>query len=261
MLLENTMATRGRPQKVLSPQDLFELEQFLMDLDCLKKNQKQANQILQSKQYYELDEKDLSLLKVVHREKSQFEQRKILLNQIEIKKKNQQQLLANEIEILKLNELYKYEDPSEEIFFRLDRALESYQKIQKAALENRIRVENEHRRDILNKTHKKLTEAQKRRNVENQLKYALGGLVLSLWRKKGWRLNPDDLGSVESMIIENVDFGSKLADSTLYKDAIAMTGDHDTAKKLILSLIDKLPNYKIRGEEFQKVILDELYKV
>lgn len=255
------MAKRGRPQKVLSPQDLFELEKFLMDLDCLKKNQKQANQILQSKQYYELDEKDLSLLKVVHREKIQFEQRKILLNQIEIKKKNQQQLLANEIEILKLNELYKYEDQSEENFFRLDRALESYQKIQKAALENRIRLENEHRREILNKTHKKLTEAQKRRNAENQLKYALGGLVLSLWRKKGWRLNPDDLGSVESIIIENVDFGSKLADSTLYKDAIAMTGDHDTAKKLILSLIDKLPNYKIRGEEFQKVILDELYKV
>ena len=255
------MAKRGRPQKVLSPQDLFELEKFLMDLDCLKKNQKQANQILQSKQYYELDEKDLSLLKVVHREKIQFEQRKILLNQIEIKKKNQQQLLANEIEILKLNELYKYEDQSEENFFRLDRALESYQKIQKAALENRIRVENEHRRDILNKTHKKLTEAQKRRNAENQLKYALGGLVLSLWRKKGWRLNPDDLGSVESIIIENVDFGSKLADSTLYKDAIAMTGDQDTAKKLILSLLDKLPNYKIRGEEFQKVILDELYKV
>ena len=255
------MAKRGRPQKVLSPQDLFELEKFLMDLNCLKKNQKQANQILQSKQYYELDEKDLSLLKVVHREKIQFEQRKILLNQIEIKKKNQQQLLANEIEILKLNELYKYEDQSEENFFRLDRALESYQKIQKAALENRIRVENEHRREILNKTHKKLTEAQKRRNAENQLKYALGGLVLSLWRKKGWRLNPDDLGSVESIIIENVDFGSKLADSTLYKDAIAMTGDHDTAKKLILSLIDKLPNYKIRGEEFQKVILGELYKV
>ena len=254
------MAKRGRPQKVLSPQDLFELEKFLMDLDCLKKNQKQANQILQSKQYYELDEKDLSLLKVVHREKIQFEQRKILLNQIEIKKKNQQQLLANEIEILKLNELYKYEDQSEENFFRLDRALESYQKIQKAALENRIRVENEHRRDILNKTHKKLTEAQKRRNAENQLKYALGGLVLSLWRKKGWRLNPDDLGSVESIIIENVDFGSKLADSTLYKDAIAMTGDHDTAKKLILSLIDKLPNYKIREKKFQKVKLNEQYK-
>jgi len=74
------MATRGRPQKVLSSQDLFELEQFLIELHCLKKNQKQASHILQSKQYYELDEKDLSLLKVVHREKIQFEQRKALLN-------------------------------------------------------------------------------------------------------------------------------------------------------------------------------------
>lgn len=254
------MAKRGRPQKVLSPQDLFELEKFLMDLDCLKKNQKQANQILQSKQYYELDEKDLSLLKVVHREKIQFEQRKILLNQIEIKKKNQQQLLANEIEILKLNELYKYEDQSEENFFRLDRALESYQKIQKAALENRIRLENEHRREILNKTHKKLTEAQKRRNAENQLKYALGGLVLSLWRKREWPLDPDNLKSVERMIIRNFDFGSKVAESALYKDAATMTGDHNIARKLVLSVINELPHYKINEEELQKVILEKLYK-
>ena len=40
----------------------------------------------------------------------------------------------------------------QDTFFRLDRALESYQKIEKAALENRIRLENEHKRDILNKT-------------------------------------------------------------------------------------------------------------
>jgi len=254
------MATRGRPQKVLSSQDLFELEQFLIELHCLKKNQKQASHILQSKQYYELDEKDLSLLKVVHREKIQFEQRKALLNQIKIKKKNQLPLLANEIEILKLRELYKYEDPSVENFFRLDRALESYQKIQKAALENRIRLENEHRRDILNKTHKKMTEAQKKRNAENQLKYALGGLILSLWRKANWPLDPSNLESIENMIVINVNFGSEIAKTKLYKDAALITGNHTIARKLIISAINELSSYKIQGEELQKVILEKLYK-
>lgn len=254
------MATRGRPKKVLSSQDLFELEQFLAKLHCLKKNQKKACHILHSKQYYELDEKDLSLLKVVHREKIQFEQRKILLNEIKIKKKNQLPLLANEIEILKLRELYKYEDPSVENFFRLDRALESYQKIQKAALENRIRLENEHRRDILNKTHKKMTEAQKKRNAENQLKYALGGLILSLWRKANWPLDPSNLKSIENMIVRNVNFGSEIAETKLYKDAALITGNHTIARKLIISAINELPSYKIQGEEFQKVILEKLYK-
>jgi len=254
------MATRGRPQKVLSSQDLFELEQFLIELHCLKKNQKQASHILQSKQYYELDEKDLSLLKVVHREKIQFEQRKALLNQIKIKKKNLLPLLANEIEILKLRELYKYEDPSVENFFRLDRALESYQKIQKAALENRIRLENEHRRDILNKTHKKMTEAQKKRNAENQLKYALGGLILSLWRKANWPLDPSNLESIENMIVINVNFGSEIAKTKLYKDAALITGNHTIARKLIISAINELSSYKIQGEELQKVILEKLYK-
>ena len=170
------MATRGRPAKVLSSKDLLELEKFLIDLAFLKKNQQKAIQLLQ-KEYEELDEKDLSLLKIVHREKIQFEQRQSLIAQIQIKQRNQQQLLANEIEILQLLE----KEQDQDTFFRLDRALESYQKIEKAALEDRIRLENEHKRDILNKTHKKLTEAQKKRNAENQLKYALGGLVLSLW--------------------------------------------------------------------------------
>ena len=147
------MATRGRPAKVLSSKDLLELEKFLIDLDFLKKNQQKAIQLLQ-KEYEELDEKDLSLLKIVHREKIQFEQRQSLIAQIQIKQRNQQQLLANEIEILQLLE----KEQDQDTFFRLDRALESYQKIEKAALEDRIRLENEHKRDILNKTHKKLTE-------------------------------------------------------------------------------------------------------
>ena len=95
------MATRGRPAKVLSSKDLLELEKFLIDLDFLKKNQQKAIQLLQ-KEYEALDEKDLNLLKIVHREKNQYQQRQTLLDQIKTKQKNQQKLLANEIEILQL---------------------------------------------------------------------------------------------------------------------------------------------------------------
>lgn len=250
MPTENAMAARGRPAKVLSSKDLLELEKFLIDLDFLKKNQQKAIQLLQ-KEYEALDEKDLNLLKIVHREKNQYQQRQTLLDQIKTKQKNQQKLLANEIEILQLLE----KEQNQDNFFRLDRALTSYQKIEKAALEDRIRLENEHKRDILNKTHKKLTEAQKKRNAENQLKYALGGLVLSLWRKRDWPLDPDDLKSVESMIIRNVSFGSKIAKSSLYKEAASITGNHRIARELVLSVIDELPKYKINQQELHKFIL------
>lgn len=255
MPTENAMAARGRPAKVLSSKDLLELEKFLIDLDFLKKNQQKAIQLLQ-KEYEALDEKDLNLLKIVHREKNQYQQRQTLLDQIKTKQKNQQKLLANEIEILQLLE----KEQNQDNFFRLDRALTSYQKIEKAALEDRIRLENEHKRDILNKTHKKLTEAQKKRNAENQLKYALGGLVLSLWRKRDWPLDPDDLKSVESMIIRNVSFGSKIAKSSLYKEAASITGNHRIARELVLSVIDELPKYKINQQELHKFILEKLYK-
>ena len=89
------MATRGRPAKVLTPNDILTLQQFLENLPYLKKNQKLATSLLHSKEFSELDEKDLSLLKIVHREKIQFEQRQSLIAQIQIKQRNQQQLLAN----------------------------------------------------------------------------------------------------------------------------------------------------------------------
>ena len=101
---------------------------------------------------------------------------------------------------------------------------------------------------------------QKKRNAENQLKYALGGLVLSLWRKRNWPLDPDDLKSVESMIIRNVSFGSKIAKSSLYKEAASITGNHRIATELVLSVIDQLPEYKINQEELHKFILKKLYK-
>ncbi|WP_425919449.1 hypothetical protein [Acinetobacter sp. TSRC1-2] len=250
------MATRGRPAKVLSIQDLTELEKFLTNLDYLKKNQKQATSLLHSKEFYELDEKDLSFLKVVHREKIQFEQRQSLIAQIQLKQRNQQHLLANEIEILQLLE----KDQDQDTFFRLDRALESYQKIEKAALDNRIRLENEHKRDILNKTNKELTEAQKKRNAENQLKYALGGIVLSIWKNFKFEISPNNLKSIESRINNSLLYHTKIRKSALYQEAFAMTQDHLKASKLFFLALEKLPTFNMNQEEFHKALLKKVYK-
>ena len=253
---EHLMATRGRPAKILTTTDLVELEKFLADLPYLKKNQKLATALLHSKEFSELDEKDLSLLKIVHREKIQFQQRQALITQIQIKQRNQQQLLANEIEILQLLE----QEQDQDTFFRLDRALESYQKIEKAALENRIRLENEHKRDILNKTNKKQTEAQKKRNAENQIKYALGGIVLSIWKSYQVEIDPNNLKTVENRIKSSLLSSGKILNSVLYKEALAMTQDHKEAKKLFFLALEKLPTYNINQEDFHKVLLKKVYK-
>lgn len=250
------MATRGRPAKVLTPNDILTLQQFLENLPYLKKNQKLATSLLHSKEFSELDEKDLSLLKIVHREKIQFEQRQSLIAQIQIKQRNQQQLLANEIEVLELLE----KEQDQDTFFRLDRALESYQKIEKAALENRIRLENEHKRDILNKTNKELTEAQKKRNAENQLKYALGGMILSMWKGFQVGIDPNNLKKVENIIESSLLSNSKIRNSALYQEAFAMTQDHKEAKKLFFLALEKLPTYNIDKEEFHKVLVKTVHK-
>lgn len=213
-----------------------------------------ATALLHSKEFSELDEKDLSLLKIVHREKIQFQQRQALITQIQIKQRNQQQLLANEIEILQLLE----QEQNQDTFFRLDRALESYQKIEKAALENRIRLENEHKRDILNKTNKKQTEAQKKRNAENQLKYALGGIVLSIWKHAEWDIDPNNLKTVENRIKNSFLSNSKIRNSALYKEAFAMTQDRKEALNLFFLALEKLPTYNIQQEDFHKVLLKKV---
>lgn len=256
LMLENAMAARGRPTKILTTEDLIELEKFLTDLDYLKKNQKQATMLLHSKNFHELDEKDLSLLKIVHREKIQFELRQALIEQIKLKQKKQLPLLANEIEILGLLQ----QEMDQDLFFRLDRALESYQKIEKAALDNRIRLENEHKREILQKSHKELTEAQKKRNAENQLKYALGGIILSIWKQAQWNLEPDNLESVEHRIRNSLISVSKIRKSALFQESLAMTKDNKQATKLFFLALEKLPTYKVGDVELHKAVLKKLHK-
>ena len=151
-------------------------------------------------------------------------------------------------------------EQDQDTFFRLDRALESYQKIEKAALDNRIRLENEHKRDILNKTNKELTEAQKKRNAENQLKYALGGIVLSIWKDLQIKTDPNNLKAVEYRIKNSVGTVKRIRNSALFKEAIAMTQDNEEASRLFFLALDALPTYNINQEEFHKVLLKKVRK-
>ena len=233
------MATRGRPAKVLSSKDLFELEEFLMNLDFLKKNQQRANTILHSKEYDELDEKDLRLLKIVHREKVQFEQRQRLITQIQLKQSNKQPLLANEIEILQLLE----KEQDQETFFRLDRALQSYQKLEKAALDDRIRLENEHRREVLRKTAKTLSEAQRKRNIENQRKYELGGAVLAAFKQLNIDISQSTPDQIKNRIINNKNFVDKVKNTKIFNEVKKYQDNYFNREKLFVDVIQGIATW------------------
>ena len=239
MPAENAMAARGRPAKVLSSKDLLELEQFLRDLDFLKKNQKQAAHILISKQDYELDEKDLRLLKIVHREKIQFEQRQALISKIQIKQRNKQPLLANEIEILGLLRL----ELNQDVFFRLDRALESYQKLEKAALDNRIRLENEHRREVLRKTGKPLSEAQRKRNIENQRKYELGGAVLAAFKQLNMDISQSTPDQIKNRIVNYKNFVDSVKNTKIFNEVNKYQDNYFKRERLFVDVIQGLATW------------------
>ena len=251
-MLENAMAARGRPAKILTSNDLMTLQQFLEKLPFLKKNQQQALTLLQQANGI-FNDKQLSLLKTADRDQNQFLKRKALIEQIKLKDKNQQPLLANETEILALLK----QEIDQDTFFRLDRALESYQKIEKAALENRIRLENEHKREILHKNHKELTEAQKKRNAENQLKYALGGMLQSLYKDLGFSITQSQIPLLEQALIQTLIWEKTTKNTKIYKAVEYNTTDINEARELFHRILEDISTYKIKEQEFLTVLINK----
>ena len=246
------MAARGRPAKILTSNDLITLQQFLEKLPFLKKNQQQALTLLQQANGI-FNDKQLSLLKTADRDKNQFLKRQTLIEQIKLKDKNQQPLLANETEILALLK----QEIDQDTFFRLDRALESYQKIEKAALENRIRLENEHKREILHKNHKELTEAQKKRNAENQLKYALGGMLQSLYKDLGFSITQSQIPLLEQALIQTLIWEKTTKNTKIYKAVEHNTIDINEARELFHRILEDISTYKIKEQEFLTVLINK----
>jgi hypothetical protein len=251
-MLENAMAALGRPAKILTSNDLITLQQFLEKLPFLKKNQQQALTLLQQANGI-FNDKQLSLLKTADRDKNQFLKRQTLIEQIKLKDKNQQPLLANETEILALLK----QEIDQDTFFRLDRALESYQKIEKAALENRIRLENEHKREILHKNHKELTEAQKKRNAENQLKYALGGMLQSLYKDLGFSITQSQIPLLEQALIQTLMWEKTTKNTKIYKAVEHNTTDINEARELFHRILEDISTYKIKEQEFLTVLINK----
>ena len=187
------------------------------------------------------------------RDKNLFLKRQTLIEQIKLKDKNQQPLLANETEILALLK----QEIDQDTFFRLDRALESYQKIEKAALENRIRLENEHKREILQKNHKELTEAQKKRNAENQLKYALGGMLQSLYKDLGFSITQSQIPLLEQALIQTLIWEKTTKNTKIYKAVEHNTIDINEARELFHRILEDISTYKIKEQEFLTVLINK----
>ena len=251
-MLENAMAARGRPAKILTSNDLMTMQQFLEKLPYLKKKQQKDMTLLQQANGI-FNDKQLSLLKTADRDKNQFLKRQTLIEQIKLKDKNQQPLLANETEILALLK----QEIDQDTFFRLDRALESYQKIEKAALENRIRLENEHKREILQKNHKELTEAQKKRNAENQLKYALGGMLQSLYKDLGFSITQSQIPLLEQALIQTLIWEKTTKNTKIYKAVEHNTIDINEARELFHRILEDISTYKIKEQEFLTVLINK----
>ena len=171
------MTKRGRPAKLISENELKSLKNLLESSRFLTLNQQRILSFI-DQPLVQLNSQQLTQLKTALREKDKFEKRQELLKNIQSKHANQQRLNRNEIEILELSQ----QSQDRDIFFRLDRALQTYENLSKAIQDNKIRLEVEKTRESLRKKQQKL-ESQKKRNAENQLKYALGGLLLSVLKE------------------------------------------------------------------------------
>ncbi|WEV50107.1 hypothetical protein OZX61_11965 (plasmid) [Acinetobacter sp. ESL0695] len=246
------MAQRGRPTKVLSSSDLSELLLFIRSLPFRKKNQEHALDLLQRTEQ-DFDEAEMKILKSADREKLLFQQRQGLLEQIKLKEKNQQKLFENELEILALEKNRQ----EREDFFRLDRALESYMKIQKAVLNDRIRLENERRRDVLKKSGKSTSEAQKRRNEENRRKYELGGAVLAAFKKLNMDIESLTPEQIQNIIINNITFVKQVKQSEIFKEVIKHQENYFKQRNLFFDVLDGLTKWSKSNKKLSTIEIEK----
>ena len=246
------MPKRGRPAKVFSATDFENLRTFLQQLPFLKKAQEKALNLLQNSSE-NFDDQQFKILKFADREKILYQQKQTLLEQIKIKQKNQQKLLQNEAEILALSAL----DLDQETFFRLDRALESYQKIQKAVLDDRIRLENERRREILQKTGKTITEAQKRRNEENRRKYEIGGAVLAAFKKFDIKIETDTPEQIHNRIVNSHQFVSKVKSTKIFKQIVQQQNNFFRRQNLFIDVLEGLSTWSNRDQKLSTIEIEK----
>lgn len=232
------MAKRGRPAKELSNDDLLQLLNFIESLPYPTDLQFAVKNALVNRADENFSEEWLKRFKTVDRFRVGYQQRQSLLEQIKLKQQNQQKLAENEVEILSLAS----QEQDREAYFRLDRALQSYQKIYKAVFNDRIRLENEHRRDVLNQSRKTLTEAQIRRNQENRRKYELGAAVQAAFEKLGADINAYTLDQIKAGIVNHARFANRVKKTKIFREVSEHQQNIFKKQKLFLDVIDGLAN-------------------
>jgi hypothetical protein len=245
------MVKRGRPAKVLSNEDLIQLQQFLEKLPFLTEIQSHVLRSLLSTEKF--DEEIFKKFKTVDRYRVLYQQRQILLEQIKLKAHNQQKLMDNEVEILSLAQ----QDQDRDTWFRLERALESYQKIHKAVLNDRIRLENEQKREVLNKSRKTLSEAQIKRNEENRRKYELGGAVLAAFKKLNIDIHSETPDQITNRIVNNSQFASRVRTSKIFKEITEHTYNFFKRQNLFLDVLEGLSTWERNHKKLSTIEIEK----
>lgn len=247
------MAKRGRPAKELSNDDLLQLLNFIESLPYPTDSQLAVKHALVNRADENFSEEWLKRCKTVDRFRVGYQQRQSLLEQIKLKQQNQQKLADNEVEILSLAS----QEQDRETYFRLDRALESYQKIYRAVFNDRIRLESEHRRDVLNQSRKTLTEAQIRRNQENRRKYELGAAVQAAFEKLGVDISADTPDQVKNRILNYAKFANRVKQSKIFQKVSEHQKDFFKKQDLFLDVIDGLTTWAIDGKPLSTIEIEK----
>ena len=170
------MKNRGRPKIDVTDTDLVELNDFIVSLLFLSKQQERFNQISNKtdKTDFSDDEIKLKLIKSNLREMKVHKKRIETLEIIRFKTKTTQQLTDLEKEILSYD-LCKRDD-----FFNCHKALNTYIRLEKITHSEIKRIDHKVRNERIQKVRKEQTQAQKQRTAENRNKYFLGASVLRL---------------------------------------------------------------------------------
>lgn len=165
------MKKLGRPEIQLTQADIDELNSFIDNLHFLNKQQERYKQISLNTQFND-DEK--KLIKSNLREMKAHQKRMDTFKNIDFKSSTNQTLTNLEAEIL------AYDWSIRDDFFNLQKALNTYIKLEKITHNEIKRIDQKERQKRINTVRSQQTESQKQRTAENRRKYFIGASLLGL---------------------------------------------------------------------------------
>lgn len=165
------MKKLGRPEIQLTQADINELNSFIDNLHFLNKQQERYKQISSNTDFND-DEK--KLIKSNLREMKAHQKRMDTFKIIDFKSSTKQTLTDLEAEIL------NYDWSIRDDFFNLQKALNTYIKLEKITHNEIKRIDQQERQKRINTVRSQQTESQKQRTAENRKKYFIGASVLRL---------------------------------------------------------------------------------